>query len=266
MKKPTFFLLAVLLLGSLSSCDVEEYMFTKSFVTSYDYVEGIGFESAEPEGPYITLVAQCDYTKSIDSEHGSGSYESRCQYYGDTSYDQRISTFLIDQKVDAFYQHFERIDVVCQEEYDAQHPAGTSLNDIVMFFSLTPSPFIESGYCELFRDFDSLPTISGYPLRQWANEYAKGYNNREKEYMELYRNHEDIPSQWFPVYEKLSVLTAEDLKLVKIAGGYDRNLLGILHFISAPSTDGPKTFTVTMTTVDGEVFTHTETVSLKFDR
>lgn len=265
MKKPISLLLAVLLLGSLSSCDVEEYMFTKSFVTSFFFIEDIGFESAEPEGPFITLVAQTEWENRVDFRQGVASYEDRCRYYGDTSYNRKISMKFCNQTVDAFYQHFERIDVVCQEEYDAQHPAGTSLNDIVMFFSLTPSPFIESGYCELFRDFDSLPTISGYPLRDRTDDYAYMYNNSEEEYVELYHNYKEIPSQWFPVYGKLCELTSEDLKLVKMPGGY-RNHLGVLHFTSAPSTDGPKTFTVTMTTVDGEVFTHTETVSLKFDR
>ena len=38
------------------------------------------------------------------------------------------------------------IDVVSNANFDAQHPSGTSLNDLVYFISVSPKKYIDSGY------------------------------------------------------------------------------------------------------------------------
>lgn len=40
----------------------------------------------------------------------------------------------------------ESIEITCNRDWDALHPAGSSLNDIVLYMGHTLKPFIESGY------------------------------------------------------------------------------------------------------------------------
>lgn len=62
-------------------------------------------------------------------------------YYNDTCYNHKMvpSHTVLTEKLRA-------IKVVCDQDFDAAHPAGTSLEDIVMFCTSSPYEFIQSGY------------------------------------------------------------------------------------------------------------------------
>ncbi|MFC2390730.1 MAG: hypothetical protein ACFNVV_02245 [Bacteroidota bacterium] len=54
---------------------------------------------------------------------------------------------------------FREIDIVSDKDFDAEHPAGTSLKDIVRFVSISPKKFIDSGYKETFNWRRNKPQI-----------------------------------------------------------------------------------------------------------
>ena len=56
---------------------------------------------------------------------------------------------------------FQKIEISCNKGYNAEHPAGTLLNDIVRLISGTPHPFIKSGYKKTFSKNEPLSALYG---------------------------------------------------------------------------------------------------------
>ena len=69
-------------------------------------------------------------------------------------------------------------------DWDAEHPAGTSLNDLARFSSNTPWPYIQSGYTQKY--------------------------------------HEQLNGEYYPVDKLISELTPDDMTLLPRGGFYFR--------------------------------------------
>ena len=72
------------------------------------------------------------------------------------------------------------LEVWSSADWDAEHPAGTSLNDLARFSSNTPWPYIQSGYTQKY--------------------------------------HEQLNGEYYPVDKLISELTPDDMTLLPRGG------------------------------------------------
>lgn len=163
-------------------------------------------------------------------------YEELCRQAGDTTYNRKLNdgcgSFLFDNRCYPV-NGWEHIDLTCDKDYDAEHPAGSSLSDIVQFGSISPKRHIESGY------------------NDWCNESC-----RDPEKISSYF----FSGFWdgFPVDGRLN------------EGPYrGTNLLGmnnynpvhfVLNIVKNPAWPGKHCFTLTCTDTQGNTFTAAKTV------
>lgn len=77
-------------------------------------------------------------------------YEKMNERHCDTSFNQYCTADFLHLFSCRNYVCFDinTIDVIGSEDFDEQHPAGTSLNDLIRFVGITPSPYIKSGYVD----------------------------------------------------------------------------------------------------------------------
>lgn len=80
------------------------------------------------------------YYHKGDEAYNRLSVKHRDSYKGWTN-KYYFSTFSI-----CFAMDFSSIDIICNREYDANHPAGSSLADIVNYEAISIYPWIRSGY------------------------------------------------------------------------------------------------------------------------
>lgn len=80
------------------------------------------------------------YYSKGDEEYNRLSVKHRDSFKGWT-YKYNFSRFSI-----CFAMDFSSIDIICNREYDANHPAGSSLADIVNYEAISIYPWIRSGY------------------------------------------------------------------------------------------------------------------------
>lgn len=69
--------------------------------------------------------------------------EKVAREFGDTAYYRVPGFYFLDSVVS---DSIKKIDVTCRSDYDAQHPKGTSLADIVLFCGRSYYDFIRNGY------------------------------------------------------------------------------------------------------------------------
>lgn len=163
-------------------------------------------------------------------------YDELCRAVTDMDYNRTVT----HKDGSWFYGHrfvsnrWTKIDLVSDRDYDAAHPAGTSLADILWVSTCTPLPYINSGYKEKYAGWSEI--ISNDPMSI------------------LYKQHDEL----YPVSGWASELGADELTL--IGDGCD-GLLCVVSLRKAPDTK-PSThvFTLTMSDADGNVFTATKTV------
>ena len=102
-------------------------------------------------------------------------YDSLCTAHNDTKYSAARERYVGEQF--AFPTLFRRmtLSVASDTDYDATHPAGTPLDDVLNVYFYSVKEIVESGY-----DFDKYPSkgfIDGHaiqePLTQFNNEYRK---------------------------------------------------------------------------------------------
>lgn len=84
------------------------------------------------------------------NETNNAIFEEMNRRHNDTSFN-RICTEDFDHMF--YYRNYicfdiNTIDVISTEDFDEQHPAGTSLNDLIRFVGITPMPYIKSGYVD----------------------------------------------------------------------------------------------------------------------
>ena len=65
------------------------------------------------------------------------------------------------------FRDFVNLEVWSSADWDAEHPAETSLNDLARFYSNTPWPYIQSGYTQKYHE---QPNGEYYPVDKLISE------------------------------------------------------------------------------------------------
>ena len=141
---------------------------------------------------------------------------------------------------------FRSIEVVSDTDFDEAHPAGTRLDDVMMFCSASPWRFIRSHYVE-------------------QGEWNAGVPAEVYRYFGTVLPYDtEWKSCYHPVYGKVSELTADDLTLLGgDDGGRRMGMIGVLTFLARPDRAATHTLTVTLTSVDGERYSACAAVALE---
>ena len=136
--------------------------------------------------------------------------------HGDNNWNQEveITTQRVYNMVD-----FNEISIWSDADFDANHPAGSSLNDLVRFISFSPMPYIESGYTDVYR---------------WSSRYR----NELKEIIG-----ESVPNcgYYHPIDKLVSQLTAADMQIMRLTDNQRYNHMALLVF---PTPSAAKTHTI----------------------
>ena len=106
-------------------------------------------------------------------------YDSLCKVHKDTEYSKEIKHYSGHQFGLATYRRMT-LDITSDAQYDAVHPAGTSLVDIVNITAYSAKEIIDSGYDKSLvvkDEQDCLVFLLGHklemPLEQFNREYRK---------------------------------------------------------------------------------------------
>ena len=237
MKRYIFMICALVI---LSSCDRYTGYRSKSFVLRYDDLAAITL-SKYRSVPCISV--NNDLTRSrfwCGPFREEGLYDSLCDKYGDTEYNEKVYYLVTFEEPSRNASDLLSVKVYSDRDFDAEHPAGSSLADIIRFLSCSPKEYIASGYKSLYR-YDPELVSPGF-RSTWG--YYYGRPDKEK-------------SEYYPVDKMLCDIVPEDLMLLGPDVAYNPQRAHMkffsLFFEKLPVVKDSHVITVEVTTDDGRV-------------
>ena len=232
----------------LNGCSVISHRTCNSFVAVYIQLSAIHLQEWPDHERFLLITAQTGSGRYdfISEGEEKAVYDDLCTKHNDLNYRHRVS--LMGRRIpveDIFIDtDFVSVSLVTDADYDAAHPAGADLSDIVRFISCSPYPFIKSGYSSYYHyDGGGLPEDFG---DVWQLLCGPEKLNPE------------LDNPYHLIDKRLEDLTAEDLTLLGSGGPY---WIGFLYFEELPSAPGSYPLTVRMTTDSGEVFEDSTTMT-----
>jgi hypothetical protein len=229
-------LLIVGLFASMSSCYLGyaplKKQFFRSYVRYYYSADSIKLEKISSRGKRIVAIRPAPVGRTFrpsdiggyDTKGDSKAlYEALCRKHNDVSYNRTVEYHTPDELSGYEYigTDFVSIHVVSDSDFDAEHPAGADLGDILCYAFYSPKKYIDSGY-KLMFDWS---TAEGFAYDLFAG---------------------NGPGTEHPICKLASELGPDDLTLLGIY------CLGYLRFESDPTLSQTHCLTVTMTTDDGK--------------
>ncbi len=107
-------------------------------------------------------------------------YDSICAKHNDTTYYQPLVSGTGVFKHNYWAFDLVSIQVTSNANFDAEHPAGTLLNDIVQFTAYTPYPYIQAGY----KDCDEITLINKPLIECTPADFILTLGNKENDNLE----------------------------------------------------------------------------------
>jgi hypothetical protein len=194
----------------------------------YDYSENIQLKITEAGNIaiYQKYTSEDDNIKTASYSFKSKGenkkiYDELCKIHNDLSYNQKRSYIVAPLWGRCSAIDFKEIDVISDKDFDSEHPAGTSLKDIVRFVSISPKKFIDSGYKETFN---------------WRRNKPKIF---KKESMISSMFHEETEN-YFPINGLLKDIGSNEMQMLP------EDTHGILFFDKEPTAEKEHTLTVTI--------------------
>ena len=226
MKRLILLSIAVLLL--LLGCDRAKTVLFRSYITIYYYSKNIQLKITDDGNIAIykkytsedVNIKTASYSFKSKGEEKK-KYDELCKIHNDMSYNQKRSYIVVPIWGRCSAIDFREIDVVSDKNFDSEHPAGTSLKDIVRFVSVSPKKFIDSGYKETFN---------------WRRNKPKIF---KKESMISSMFHEETEN-YFPINGLLKDIGSDEMQMLP------EDTHGILFFDKEPTAEKEHTLTVTI--------------------
>lgn len=272
MKKRLFRLIAILsVILATSSCEIPVnpgdpigYTTRNNRVNAFYLTDSIHIEQAE--GSVLAIVYCSHNSESVLYDFNQKRYQPQapldnqeifnayCSRHNDTSFNKECLFFENAHPDELVYNSnvyigfdIESISIISDADFDAAHPSGTPLNDIIRFEGLSIMPYINSGYVQEFN-WDSCLT---------TNSLA------ELLYQQISADDEwecATHSQYHLIEKPLSQCTTEDFMLLGGGGKtfnfqHENKAFGMLGaylvFTSLPTEASTHHITITFNGVNG---------------
>ena len=226
MKRLILLSIAAMLLST--GCDVSKTRLFKSYITEYSYDKNIELKIINKGNIaiYRKYTSEDDHIKTASYSFKSKGeekkrYDELCKIHNDLSYNKKRSYIVVPIWGICSAIDFREIDVISDKNFDSEHPAGTSLKDIVRFVSVSPKKFIDSGYKETFNWEKNEP-----------NFFAK-----DSMIPTMFQ-----PESWnyFPINGLLKDIGTDEMQMLP------EDTHGILFFDKEPTAEKEHTLTVTI--------------------
>jgi hypothetical protein len=164
MKAIKFLIFIGLFMASNACCCVDfgkQSKFMRSFVTEYYTTDSIELKFPTYVNGYTVIainstpVGIYSYPQLLCGNGSNGQegklYDELCLKHNDMSYNK---TFKLNNpgelpRNEYMGLDFASIRVVSDSDFDKEHPAGTDLGDVIIYFNHSVKKFIDSGYTEL---------------------------------------------------------------------------------------------------------------------
>ena len=203
------------------SCDRARYHVFRSYITEYCYSEDIDLDTTKAGNIIIRGNGVVKRYSWKDKGEEKRRYEEFCRNHNDLTYNKKreyhhSSEWGVCSAVD-----FIEIDIVSNNNFDSEHPAGTSLKDIVRFVSISPKKFIDSGYKETFNWRRNRPEI----FKKDSIIQIMFLSETES---------------YFPINGLLKDIGSDEMQMLPV------NTHGILFFDKEPTAEKEHTLTVTI--------------------
>ena len=226
MKRLILLSIAALLL--LLGCDRAKTVLFRSYITIYYYSKNIQLKITDDGN----IAIYKEYTsENVNIKTASYSFKSKgeekkrydelCKIHNDMSYNQKRSYIVAPLWGRCSAIDFKEIDVISDKDFDSEHPAGTSLKDIVRFVSVSPKKFIDSGYKETFNWRRNRPEIF----------------KKDSMVLSLFQRETE---NYFPINRLLKDMGRDEMQMLPA------NTHGILFFDKKPTADKEHKFKVTI--------------------
>ena len=204
------------------SCDRARYHVFRSYITEYCYSEDIDLDTTKAGNIIIRSNGVINRYSWKDKGEEKRRYEEFCRNHNDLTYNKKREYRHSPEWGVCSAVDFIEIDIVSNKDFDSEHPAGTSLKDIVRFVSVSPKKFIDSGYKETFN---------------WEKKEPKIFKKEEEtdklfDYSEL--------KNYFPINGLLKDIGSDEMQMLPV------NTHGILFFDKEPTAEKEHTLTVTI--------------------
>ena len=226
MKRLILLSISAMLLST--GCDVSKTRLFKSYITEYSYDKNIELQITNKGNIaiYRKYTSEDDHIKTASYSFKSKGeekkrYDELCKIHNDLSYNKKRSYIVVPIWGICSAIDFREIDVISDKDFDSEHPAGTSLKDIVRFVSVSPKKFIDSGYKETFNWEKNEP-----------NFFAK-----DSMIPTMFQ-----PESWnyFPINGLLKDIGTDEMQMLP------EDTHGILFFDKVPTAEKEHTLTVTI--------------------
>lgn len=229
-----FVLLAIILFFG-ASCDRVETEKIRSFVINYtlEFNKIRLTDATQNDNILLFWAESVDAVNWRSKDREKERYDSLCAVYNDLSYNRHIRYIAFPDEGYYYGGRIDDISVVSDTDFDAAHPAGTHLNDIVRLLSASPLEFLMSNYTKTY---------------DWNTEYGTDFTEQIGNIL-LYSERKECH---FPIDMLLSEIKAGDLELMGFGG--DEAFIGYLKFEQMPETIKEHLLTVTVKTKAGKEY------------
>ena len=209
-----------------------------SFLVTLLDIDSISVKVDSPELIYVRSFYDYDNIVSILDKNGNvtSNLAAYCAKYGDDHYNREVCinpAYVWEENI-GYVSDIIGITVTSESGFDAGHPAGTSLNGLIRWSSMSIYPYIRRGYTEPFD----------------ADSYTPASVTEKAVIDGVYGEFEIVTPDL--VTGQLSDLTAEDMKIMRcfIAGEpYDH--IGCFGFTSKPDKEMLHNMTIAVEFEDG---------------
>lgn len=112
---------------------IKDANFDAIFDSKQEYAERYYFLDEQGVNKYLQTHYTNDGERMIDNSDIISPYKEYSQYYKDNGHITIHESFALNNGIQACIMPVIAIDVVCDKDFDADHPAGSKLNDIIKY-------------------------------------------------------------------------------------------------------------------------------------
>ena len=254
MKKKsfTYLLIYCLCAFSLSACfgfhTGIETARIRSYVVAFGEFTSFGMELTDRNNIALYWSGTGRWVNFENRGFEGRRYDELATQYNDLNYNRRTRFGPLPAGRSYVSNRITSINVVSDTDFNAEHPAGTSLANFVRLLSVSPMRFIESGYRETF-DWQ----------RNYPADFLRETATFHHSFVHDMIDRRSFPQYHFPISEVLSELEQSDFRLLGtgdqlyLPSGSRGWFFGFLVFDKEPENLGIHNLTVTIHRTNGQV-------------